>query len=302
MKQRPGTACVNMCRAAAIPVSLVILAGCSGVPSGYGLASRFPGDSGLGECSRVFIFTDFESDEWKEQWDGVKSRTLSETGEKGEDDFVPLDGTALSVTIPAGQHYGVNLAYLFRKRTGKEPTELYFRYYLCLGDNWNPARGGILPGIAGTYNRAGWGGRRSDGSNGWSARGAYGGRKNGLTPIGFYCYHSDMTQWAGDTWLWETEGLGQLENNRWYCIEQYICLNRPGRKNGVLRGWVDGKLAFEKTDFCTRKKSELKIDRVWLNIYSGGNWTPSKDNHLYIDNIVVSERYVGPMVPAANEE
>ena len=30
-----------------------------------------------------------------------------------------------------------------------------------------------LPGISGTYGIAGWGGRKSDGTDGWSARGAF---------------------------------------------------------------------------------------------------------------------------------
>lgn len=66
-------------------------------------------------------------------------------------------------------HYGLSLSYRFRRQLGYEPEEIYFRYCLRLTDDWNPRRGGKLPGISGTYGRAGWGGRPVDGTDGWSA-------------------------------------------------------------------------------------------------------------------------------------
>ena len=32
-----------------------------------------------------------------------------------------------------------------------------------------------------------------------------------------------------------------LENNRWYCVEQYAKMNTPTQNDGVLRVWVDGR-------------------------------------------------------------
>jgi hypothetical protein len=87
-----------------------------------------------------------------------------------------------------------------------------------------------------------------------------------------------------------------LENNRWYCIEQHVRLNTPGENDGVLRGWVDGRLVFEKTDVCMRDVEDLKIEAVWLNVYLGGTWTSRKDQHLYIDNVVIARKPIGPMM------
>ena len=50
----------------------------------------------------------------------------------------------------------------------------------------------------------------------------------------------------GDIWVWQNGYRGFLEKNRWYSIEQYLKLNTPGENDGVLRAWVDGRLAFEK--------------------------------------------------------
>src|SRR5690606_30973736 len=140
-----------------------------------------------------------------------------------------------------------------------EPEEVYFRYYLRFADDWNPTvTGGKLPGLAGTYDKGGWGGRRSDGTNGWSMRGSFHKTSSKSNPvsslyaIGTYAYHADMKSRYGEDWNWPRRGLGLLEKNRWYCIEQYVKLNTPGAADGVMRAWVDGRLAFERTDIRSR--------------------------------------------------
>ena len=162
-------------------------------------------------------------------------------------------------------------------------------------DDWTPRRGGKLPGFGGTYGRAGWGGRPVDGTDGWSARGLFEGQKDGRTPIGFYCYHMDMRGRYGSNWVWDRDQRGFLENNRWYCIEQFVKLNTPGQPDGVLRGWVDGELAFEKTDIRFRSADRLKIEAVWINVYLGGTWTAEQDHHLYLDELVISKQPIGPI-------
>lgn len=79
-----------------------------------------------------------------------------------------------------------------------------------------------------------------------------------------------------------------MENNRWYSIQQYVRLNTPGENDGVLRGWVDGRLVFEKTDVRFRDVESLKIETVWLNVYLGGTWSAQSTHHLYIDNVAIA--------------
>jgi hypothetical protein len=99
----------------------------------------------------------------------------------------------------------------------------------------------------------------------------------------------------GSYWVEERDRLGFLENNRWYCIEQYVKLNTPGRSDGVLRGWVDGQLAFEKTDLRFRAVDRLKIEAVWINVYLGGTCAAEQDHHLSLDEIVISKQPIGPL-------
>ncbi len=208
--------------------------------------------------------------------------------------FEPLAGKAIRIKVDSGGHYGASIMYRFKEQIGTEPDEIYFRYYLRFADDWDPQGGGKLPGISGTYNRAGWGGRPSNGRDGWSARGLFKKQSDGKTPIGYYCYHADMKGRYGSGWIWEQEERGYLTNNRWYCIEQYAKMNTPGANDGILRAWVDGRPAFEKTDIRMRDVDALKIEAVWLNVYLGGTWSAQSDHHLYIDNVVIARNYIGP--------
>jgi len=208
-------------------------------------------------------------------------------------------GRSLRVTIPRGEHTGTSFAYKFRERGLAEPEEIYFRYYLRFDPDWRHATsGGKLPGISGTYGRAGWGGRKVNGRDGWSARGLFESRNGGeATAIGFYCYHADMRGRYGENWRFQP----RLSHGRWYCVEQYCRLNTPGvggapgRPDGVLRGWIDGQPAFEKTDIRFRDVAELKIEEIWVNVYHGGETpVPREDIHLELDELVISRRPIGP--------
>lgn len=244
----------------------------------------------------VIFSCGFESEDWFKEWGENRLPSRTETVAADPDHkFEPLHGKALRIRVDKDGHYGASLLYRFKEQTESEPEEIYFRYYLRFADDWDPKRGGKLPGISGTYGRAGWGGRRVNGSDGWSARGLFRGQKDGRTPIGFYCYHVDMRGRYGSEWVWDRDRLGYLENNRWYCIEQYAKMNSPGQNDGVLRGWVDGKLAFERTDVRMRDVDALKIEAIWINVYHGGTWSAGTEDHLYIDEVVVSRRRIGPL-------
>ena len=268
-----------------------------------GLAAKYPGDTGIRNDPAVVFFADFESANWTQQWSEVGDvSVLATLAADADRKFQPLQAKALRAKIAKGGLSALNMTYKFKKETGAEPEQIYFRYYLRLADDWNQTiEGGKLPGISGTYNVAGWGGRRSNGSNGWSARGAFqlsipdDNPLAGLHPIGTYCYHADMAGDYGDIWVWHKGYRGFLEKNRWYSIEQYVKLNTPREKDGILRAWVDGRLAFEKTDLRFRNVDRLKIEQIWMNVYHGGKAPSPYDQHLFIDNVVIAREYIGPM-------
>ncbi|MEM7248936.1 MAG: DNRLRE domain-containing protein [Acidobacteriota bacterium] len=265
-----------------------------------GLAQGYPNDEGIDAHPDVIFSASFESATWDADWSTVGGNvdTVDSDPTLG---FEPLLGRALRNRIPEAGNTGLNVRYVFPTEIGSEPEEIYFRYYLRLADDWRVADGGKLPGIAGRYGTAGWGGRRADGTNGWSARGLFQvivPDDNPLehhTPTGFYCYHADQATTYGDNWLWQEDYRGLLERNRWYCIEQYCRMNTPGVPDGVLRAWVDGRLAFEKTDIRFRDVPTLRIEEIWLNVYHGGTAPSPYDQHSYVDNVVIARDYIGPL-------
>ncbi|QDU96942.1 polysaccharide lyase [Lignipirellula cremea] len=268
-----------------------------------GLARKFPGDRGLGDDPQVLLQADFETPFWDKKWSQVAVKEkLSIVGDDQDLMFQPLRGKALKVKMAQGENTALNTLFKFGKKTGEEPEEIFFRYYLRLADDWNQTvSGGKMPGVSGTYGVAGWGGRKSNGENGWSARGAFSktvpadNPLGGLHPIGTYCYHADMEGFYGDVWLWQRDYRGYLESNRWYCVEQQVKLNTPGEKDGELRTWIDGRLAFEKTDIRFRHVDRLKVEQVWLNVYHGGKDPSPRDQHLYLDHVVIARQYIGPL-------
>lgn len=146
---------------------------------------------------------------------------------------------------------------------------------------------GKAPGFDGTYNLEGWGGKpNKDGTKGWSARGANAAdSRSGGIRIGFYSYEVQ----TGNSIYGRTMNFDQeIKLDQWYCVEQYIKLNTPGRKDGILRGWINGKLVFDKTDCLWRNTDKLKINSYWLDYYRGGKEPANHDHHIYIDNLAIA--------------
>jgi len=248
----------------------------------------------------VIFFEDFEQADFNTHWGQA---SIPSTVERVADPALAGDAS-LHVQVPRGGHTGIGWQWRFARMGVPEPEEVYFRYYMRLGSSWAlPSVGqiGKLPGIAGTYGIAGWGGRPSDGYDGWSARMSNYDR-GGALEMSFYCYHADMTGIYGNNWTWGSDAL--VRRDRWYCIEVYGKMNTitdgVGNHDGVLRGWVDGELAFEKTDIRFRHVPWLKIESAWFNVYVGGSWTAAWDMDAWFDNMVIARDYIGPIVPVGD--
>ncbi|PTN11627.1 polysaccharide lyase [Nitrosomonas aestuarii] len=277
-----------------------------------GIAWDYPADQNLAEHPDVIIAEQFNAQrglfnssantDWQSHLDdtsGYNNYRIVDTA-YDSDRFKPLDGSALQIEFNQKTNYGFTGHYRFKNLIGHEPEQMYFRYYLRFGDNWRPTDGGKLPGFAGTYNTAGWGGRAVDGYNGWSARGLFfleassNSTFEGAIPLGNYVYHPDSNTNYGENVSWNS-AINLLQKNRWYAIEQYLKLNDPDKSNGQLTVWIDGKKVLDKTDFRFRKTDQLKIENLWLNFYHGGIDKPRSTFYLYIDNLVIATRYIGPM-------
>ncbi len=72
-----------------------------------------------------------------------------------------------------------------------------------------------------------------------------------------------------------------LEPGRWIHIEQEAVLNNPGKQDGLMRVWVDGKLQVEKQNLAWRGT----VEQRWIGVVgdthysrSGRDWMPSPAN------------------------
>lgn len=272
-------------------------------PNTAGLASRYPMDIGLERDPQVLFVDRFAGSRLARSWAVTKDSNLQLVDADPANGFVALDGQALRVTIEKGAQVGADLRYRFRQHHESEPEEVYFRYYLRLSHTWTGATdGGKLPGLAGTYGRAGWGGRGWDGLQGWSLRGSVSVPSASVASaparvlLGTYGYHSDSGSTFGQIMPWaDGRGAGLVDLDRWVSIEQRVKLNAPGRKDGVLEVWVDGVPALTRTDLRLRDLAALRIEEVWMNIFHGGTQAARSPMHAYIDNVVVARSYIGPM-------
>lgn len=211
-----------------------------------------------------------------------------------------IEDGRLKLTLLATGGGGLNVHYNFANNGVDEPLECYARYHLEISSQWYPTQGGKLPGFAGIGGGYGFGGGRPDGTNGWSNRGRYWLRPPPSNPlhhyvrIGNYTYHPEMEGHFGDARTWRRHAAGFLEFDREYAIETYVRLNTVGEHDGIVRGWVNGVLAYERTGLMFRTVDDLKIETLWLNIYHGGTGNPAQDSICYLRDVVIAREYIGP--------
>jgi len=271
-------------------------------PIESGIAAAYPSDVGLEKHPDVIKVERFIDPNYWSAWANSGKPPLGDlVSTDPASHFAPLDGEALRVRLQ--DLSGVSLKYLFAEHGQTEPEQIYFRYYIRFSPNFRDTPdGGKLPGISGDITTGGTSGRPSDGTNGWSLRGSFVPARDPANPLyprvllGTYAYTADMLSVYGDHWYWPGQrGLGLAELDRWYSIEQYFKVNTPGKKDGVLRVWIDGRLAFEKFDVNVRTVSGWPIHEILASMHYGGTVPTPHELTFFIDNLVIAKRYIGPM-------
>jgi hypothetical protein len=200
---------------------------------------------------------------------------------------------------------------------------------MCKANGDISGAGGKFPGLADVRTWAdpggqcGNGGASSDGINCWSMRLNYrncesnDGEACATKPeaamrLGSYLYHplqsgstGSAAHWDGDDWSQAKAGEcdskpgnlfcgkgdgGVLERGLWYQIEMQVGMNTPGQADGVIRGWVNGQLSYEKTNMVFRNKGHdfLHNRLAWFNIYKGGLDGNCSTSHVYLDQMVIA--------------
>ncbi len=87
-----------------------------------------------------------------------------------------------------------------------------------------------------------------------------------------------------------------LARDRWYCLEHMIKANDPGKANGELAAWIDGRLYIHYTAIQWRTAADVKLKRFDVGVYVH---QARKDNTVWYDDVALSTGYIGPVKSAA---
>lgn len=174
-------------------------------------------------------------------------------------------------------------------------TEVYFSYDVRFKPGFEWVIGGKIPGVIGGNTQAGVAPKPGDG---FSARIMW--KENGRAVS--YVYHQDQAIQYGDSFFW---GNFAFTSGKWYNITIRVVLNSPASKNGIMEGFVDGKLMFQKTNFRFRAIESIKIENMSISSFFGGDskdWAALRDEWIDFDNFIAFT-YTSelPNVPKGNQ-
>jgi len=93
----------------------------------------------------------------------------------------------------------------------------------------------------------------------------------------------------------------KVQLGKWHCVEYYAKLSDPGKENGRLKLWVNGKLCCDLGSLCLvdEKHSGIRFDHLILGPYFHRG--SHKVQHCYMDGIVISTGYVGTIEQKGNQ-
>ena len=238
----------------------------------------------------------YTEDMLKEQWGVTNSRGVPE----GRCNIVEVDGeNALEVTCLRGEVGPHEGGASWRYRFENTFDELTVEYKVRVPKDFEPKRGGKLPGFGGGSNPKG--GASTESADGFSARVMW--RELGV--LEQYVYHMERSSdknW-GENFLWsktdnksqiiksdmwdslkqKVEGRVYITPNVWHTIKTYIKMNAPGKRDGKIITWFDGEEVLN-LDLEFREDGSFGIDSLNFACYFGGNdatWAPDKDEKVY---------------------
>ncbi len=262
---------------------ILLWAGLAAVTAG-GVAG--PCAQGAGRAHPLF-HADFDNDAAGPYGRDAVARDFAPPWADGMDeglaDIVPSAcGKALRVRYPAG---AVGKGVIIPVRLPRRDA-LYLAYDVYVPAGFDFVREGKLSGLCGgTCNS---GGNRPTGRDGWSSRVIW--RAGGQ--LAQYVYAPGQGGQYGDILYWKG---AVLTPGRWHHIATYVRVNRPGRADGVIRSWFDGRLAFSGRHVRLRDTSALAIDTFKFETFFGGgsaDFAPGREQFLLFDAITVDDRPV----------
>ncbi len=294
-----------------------------------GIASNYPGDTGIEEDPHVIFVEKFEENSlntMKNRWESVKNLDIMSFSED-----IPTESKgnhSLLMTHIGGQGTG---GHLYRRlMPGYE--QVFARFYVKFAPDcaqihhFGTHLGGFNPSTPWPQGGAG---TQPEGDKRFTT---------GVEPYGtnwnwdFYTYWQGM-HIHGDGNYWGTPFLSgvpkpKVQKGQWICVEMMVKMNDPvTASNGEQAFWIDGKLwrvgdqvvshigeGFPKGNwrggwwnpdsdsnktfdgYQWRTVEELAVNYLWTYLYI----TRAPQGHVskvWFDHIVVAKNYIGPLSP-----
>lgn len=178
----------------------------------------------------------------------------------------------------------------WKMKLEKSYKEIYYQFKVKFPVGFNFVLGGKLPGAGGGTLPAG--GKKTD-ANGFTVRmmwrGENQGKKGRIVQYVYYLDKASGNKWGEDMW-WKTKGKNlYFTIGKWHTIKTRVKMNTPGKKDGLIQSWLDGKLALDKK-VRFRKNKKLGIDTFIFTTFFGGNtirWAPKKNERVLFDEFKI---------------
>jgi len=258
-----------------------------------GALGAFNGPEGAHTCAaggETWWTNDFSEglDLWgalRDSWGRENIRFLIEPGLRGKVMRVQFPrgsydpGTMRRLKLPMGGA-GFKAAVLAEGRTCA-----FLAYVIRFPEGFDFVKGGKLPGLFGGKGNSGW--HVPTGYDGFSTRYMWG--RDGFGQV--YAYTPESVK-HGTALL---RRQFRFVPGRWHVIQQQIILNEPGKKNGIVRVWLDGKFRGEETNLRFRDTEQLTIDGIFFDTFFGGgdpSWATPMDTHIDFAAFIISNRFI----------
>jgi hypothetical protein len=293
-------------------------AAAAALPEGNkGIAAKYLLDAGLERDPGIVFADDFDSGRTKfeNSWGGVVFTDQPENvhgGKKAMECVLPWPRAAREVGMGVGQ----------RLKEGYDT--LHLRYYAKFGKTTELYHGGThnggsifarAPGVPDAKP-----GIPADGRNDYTALlDTWRPDDKVASPgtLAVYCYHPEQRHQWGEHFFASGKmlpyggpsgyfGPGFVsrpdlvpERDRWICYELMVKANTPGKRDGRIAFWIDGKLAADFQNLRLRDVDALKANRVSLGLYTK-NEAIKGPCSMWYDDVAVATSYIGPVTKRSN--
>ncbi|OGD21681.1 MAG: hypothetical protein A2W03_17250 [Candidatus Aminicenantes bacterium RBG_16_63_16] len=279
-----------------------------------GLAAKYPGDAGLERDPAVIHYDGFEdyetpADVNKKYEFVMHTENMRLTEEPAN---VNRGKKAMAFTLPKQEEGNAAALYRIIK---EERDILFLRYYAKFEKGYDQHGSSHNSGVISAHyfpNRQASPGQPADGKNKfWVSYETERGDSPSPGRLNVYVYHPEQRTGYGDH-IYPTGrirsgpekpvpfGPGFVprpdiipELDRWYCYEFMVKANTPGRRDGRIACWLDGRLIADFPGFRLRDVDSLKIDLFGIALFMRPN--NIRANTRWFDDVVAATSYIGPI-------